>query len=477
MALAPRQTGSSQKIFILAAALQAGAHADDVIDGRRPVRAAQPRRPERAVRDHRRRRAASPTSLRAMTWYSINCAYARLAQIVGLNRVVDTTYRDGRVAVPLRGPDRSRSRRRCSRSPRWPPAPTRCRRSTWRRAPRRSPTTACTWSRTTSSTIDRLAAASGRLPARRSRACRCSTAASPCRPSTCSRACCVSGTGRHYPLQRSRRRQDRHPGQQHQRLVRRLHPQPHHGGVGRRPRRLHADGQRARVRRRNGSRAVGTRPRSGSTYMDQALHVPPGATTGRRRRLRPAPPARLFLPGQRVRLPDQRLRPARPIAPAAARSARGEPAGFASPEAPPPTAPPATTAPRRTARRRCRCRCTAESTAGTTIPPDVLDPRAPVNTVPLDYRIARVLTDDLLALQRVDTAIDQLGHRRADLPERAAADAARPPWPRTTAADRRADRPPARAERGGRGGRADRRRAHHPARAPAGPAEDGDRAA
>ena len=28
-----------------------------------------------------------------MTWYSINCAYARLSQIVGLDRVVDTTYR------------------------------------------------------------------------------------------------------------------------------------------------------------------------------------------------------------------------------------------------------------------------------------------------------------------------------------------------------------------------------------------------
>ena len=36
MALAPRQTGSSQKIFILAAALQAGASPEDVIDGTRP---------------------------------------------------------------------------------------------------------------------------------------------------------------------------------------------------------------------------------------------------------------------------------------------------------------------------------------------------------------------------------------------------------------------------------------------------------
>ena len=36
MALAPRQTGSSIKLFILAAALQAGAQPNDVIDGSTP---------------------------------------------------------------------------------------------------------------------------------------------------------------------------------------------------------------------------------------------------------------------------------------------------------------------------------------------------------------------------------------------------------------------------------------------------------
>ena len=34
--------------------------------------------------------------LEEMTWYSINCAYSRLAQIVGLDRVVDTVYRMSR---------------------------------------------------------------------------------------------------------------------------------------------------------------------------------------------------------------------------------------------------------------------------------------------------------------------------------------------------------------------------------------------
>ena len=91
MALAPRQTGSSQKIFILAAALQAGATPDDVIDGRRPCVLPNPGDPSEPfeISDAVSR---EPDSLRAMTWYSINCAYARLAQIVGLNRVVHMTY-------------------------------------------------------------------------------------------------------------------------------------------------------------------------------------------------------------------------------------------------------------------------------------------------------------------------------------------------------------------------------------------------
>jgi membrane peptidoglycan carboxypeptidase len=95
MALAPRQTGSSIKLFILAAALQAGAMPEDVIDGRAPCvlpNPGNPREPfeiEDAV-------SVALGDLREMTARSINCAYARLSQIVGLNRVVDTTYRMAR---------------------------------------------------------------------------------------------------------------------------------------------------------------------------------------------------------------------------------------------------------------------------------------------------------------------------------------------------------------------------------------------
>jgi penicillin-binding protein 1A len=92
MALAPRQTGSSIKLFILPAALQAGAQPNDIIDGSTPCVLPNPGEPNKPfeIKD-----AAAPrgSDLRHMTEASINCAYARLSQIVGLHRVVDSTYR------------------------------------------------------------------------------------------------------------------------------------------------------------------------------------------------------------------------------------------------------------------------------------------------------------------------------------------------------------------------------------------------
>ena len=149
MALVPRQTGSSIKIFILAAALQAGVQPD------RPARRAQPlhvRRPQRrneAV-PHQRCDGRGVATLQQHTWSSINCAYRPL--------VADHRPAPGRrhhvphgaLALPLPGPpDRAPVepygvvRHRCQ---------SRCARSTWRRACRRSRTTACTTIRTTSTT-------------------------------------------------------------------------------------------------------------------------------------------------------------------------------------------------------------------------------------------------------------------------------------------------------------------------------------
>ncbi|CAB4715908.1 MAG: hypothetical protein F2934_05180 [Actinobacteria bacterium] len=94
MALRPRQTGSSIKIFILAAAVQAGAVGSDIIDGRRGCVLPNPGNPKEPF-VIKSGVAGKVGPLKEATWASLNCAFARLSQIVGLNRVVDTTRRMG----------------------------------------------------------------------------------------------------------------------------------------------------------------------------------------------------------------------------------------------------------------------------------------------------------------------------------------------------------------------------------------------
>ena len=93
LALAPSQTGSSIKIFILASALQAGAIPEDVLDGTRPCSLPNVGNPAEPVFTITDGVSGGIATLREHTYRSINCAYARLSQIVGLDRVVDTTYR------------------------------------------------------------------------------------------------------------------------------------------------------------------------------------------------------------------------------------------------------------------------------------------------------------------------------------------------------------------------------------------------
>ena len=95
LALSTRQTGSSIKVFILAAAVEAGVQNDDLIDGVRPCVLPNPDDPRNPfVIESGVSRALGPVD--EMTWFSINCAYARLSLMVGLDRVVDTTYRMAR---------------------------------------------------------------------------------------------------------------------------------------------------------------------------------------------------------------------------------------------------------------------------------------------------------------------------------------------------------------------------------------------
>lgn len=93
LALAPSQTGSSIKLFILAAGLQAGATPDDMIDGTRPCRLPNVGNPNEPFFEITGGVNGGIDSLRRHTVRSINCAFARLSQIVGLNRMVDTVYR------------------------------------------------------------------------------------------------------------------------------------------------------------------------------------------------------------------------------------------------------------------------------------------------------------------------------------------------------------------------------------------------
>ena len=153
MALVPRQTGSSIKIFILAAAL-AGRRRADRRDRRDDAVHASPTRtiPKRSV-PHQRR---DQSRCRAVAGTDVALDQLRVRPPVADRRVASGRRHDlshGGVAVPVPGSDRPGSR--SSRSHRSPPAPTRCARSTWQRACRRSPTRVCTTTRTTSTTSTR----------------------------------------------------------------------------------------------------------------------------------------------------------------------------------------------------------------------------------------------------------------------------------------------------------------------------------
>ncbi|NNE11461.1 MAG: hypothetical protein HKN41_04365 [Ilumatobacter sp.] len=93
LALAPSQTGSSIKMFILAAALQAGANPEDVIDGTHPCQLPNVGNNDEPTFEIRGGVNGGVDTLRNHTVRSINCAFARTSQIVGLNRMVDTVYR------------------------------------------------------------------------------------------------------------------------------------------------------------------------------------------------------------------------------------------------------------------------------------------------------------------------------------------------------------------------------------------------
>jgi penicillin-binding protein 1A len=79
-------------MFILAAAMEAGLLPDDVIDGTLPCTLPNPGNDEEPTFLISNGVSQPVSSLRTMTALSINCAYARLAQVVGLDKVVALIY-------------------------------------------------------------------------------------------------------------------------------------------------------------------------------------------------------------------------------------------------------------------------------------------------------------------------------------------------------------------------------------------------
>jgi penicillin-binding protein 1A len=90
LALTPRQTGSSVKGFILAAAVNAGIQNVDIVDGTLPCTWVflDKSQPNYLVDDG----VSASGTLEQMTWSSINCAYIRLYLSVGGLRVIETMH-------------------------------------------------------------------------------------------------------------------------------------------------------------------------------------------------------------------------------------------------------------------------------------------------------------------------------------------------------------------------------------------------
>ena len=100
MSLVPRQTGSSIKAFILAAAYEAGAQTNDIINGTAPC--AVPDEGEKVLVIKGGSIEVGPLNGRN-TWSSSDCGFVRLSYSVGLHRIVDSVYRMARSAYFYQG--------------------------------------------------------------------------------------------------------------------------------------------------------------------------------------------------------------------------------------------------------------------------------------------------------------------------------------------------------------------------------------
>ncbi len=88
-----RPTGSSFKVFVLAAAMEAGYVPDDTLNGSGPCRIPNPGgTPDPYEAENFEGSRGRTGTIRSLTLSSSNCGYLRLGQIVGLGNVVDTAH-------------------------------------------------------------------------------------------------------------------------------------------------------------------------------------------------------------------------------------------------------------------------------------------------------------------------------------------------------------------------------------------------
>ena len=93
MTLVPRQTGSSIKAFILAAAYEAGAQPTDIINGPSPCNVPDFTKGKPTTKIVTGGYGEVGPLNGKNTWFSTDCGFVRLSESVGLHRVVDSVYR------------------------------------------------------------------------------------------------------------------------------------------------------------------------------------------------------------------------------------------------------------------------------------------------------------------------------------------------------------------------------------------------
>ena len=465
MALSPRQTGSSIKFFILAAALQAGAKADDVLMGEEYVHDPESRQPARTAGDRRCRRprtrharrahlelgelrllAASPRSSVWTGWSTRSYRMAKSPYLIkgkdaddplrnealepyasfatGGNEMSALDMASGAQSIANDGVHHEPVLRRAGRVGR--------RHGDLRALQRRH---------------------AGARPQGRPQDDRRAEA----------RAHQSERNGSAVPARRrpTGGRQDRHTGQQHQRLVRRLHPAAHDRRVGGQSQRLRGDGRHPRVQpvrrrcrgagwpdpgdvvegvhgsgpRRAPDRGLGATAAAPPTRKPVRLFLP-GMECAKRivgydhvvlGFANPAgfagPVARIAQPGVTGNEPSARRPTAEPTRPDPADD-RDEPGRPTTDDTRRPHRRPRTSRSTRTSRRRrshltsstptCRCRSLSDQRVTCRA---LLTDRA-------DWADDDASRRHLLDLQRTDTRLDQLRHRRAHAPEHDAVAAA-----------------------------------------------------